>query len=481
MPKAVKALLPPALCAALLVLAVPAAPAGAATALPGGTWGNARELPGIAALNVGGGAQVDMMTCASPGNCVTGGYYSDSHGKYQSFVATETDGTWGSAQEVPGTAALNADGNGGAGSVSCVSAGNCAISGDYENSAGAVLSYVATETDGTWGNAKAIPGLAALNTGGNAAYASVSCASAGNCSVDGTYTVASGNQDQVQLYVANEKDGVWGTAKEVPGLGALNVGGYAGLGGLSCRSVGDCVLAGDYAGTGTEVQAFLATEKNGGWGSAKQVPGFAALNKGDNGAFTSLSCVSTGNCSAGGWYADAAGTEQAFTVDETGGSWGHAQEVPGTAALNTSGAYVNSVSCASAGNCSAVGGYTSSGLGQVFVANETGGTWADAEEIPGTAALNTGDDSVGSVSCGSAGNCSATGWYQVTGGDDMAFVVSESGGTWDDAEPVPGLATLDPGGTTTGETMSCRSAGHCSSSGDYSSPGQTNPYVVSEG
>jgi hypothetical protein len=43
----------------------------------------------------------------------------------------------------------------------------------------------------------------------------------------------------------------------------------------------------------------------------------------------------------------------------TGNPWGKAQEVPGTAALNTGrDAEITSVSCASAGNCSAVGDYT---------------------------------------------------------------------------------------------------------------------------
>jgi cytochrome c551/c552 len=471
MPGAVKALTPLALCAALLALA---GPAGATTTQSGGTWGNAEQLPGIAALNTGGGAQADTMYCASAGNCVTAGSYTDSSRHYQSFVAGETNGTWGSAQEVPGTAALNASGNGGADSVWCASAGNCTMTGSYQNSARAVLQYVATETDGTWQDAQAIPGLAALNAGDNAGFSSVSCAAVGNCSIDGTYTDES---DAVQLFVAREKNGVWASAQEVPGLGALNQGGYASPGGLSCRSAGDCVLAGDYATSSTGSQAFIATEKNGVWGPAKNVPGFKALNQGGNGALMSLSCASTGNCTAGGTYTDAAGHQQAVVVDETDGTWGDAQEVPGTAGLNVSGAYVQSVSCASAGNCGAVGTYTDAAQHeQAFVVSETGGAWGGAEEIPGTAGLNTGNDSVNSVSCGAAGDCSAIGWYPATGGDDVAFVVSETGGTWGNAEQIPGLATLYPAGGTYGDRVACRSAGHCSAAGDS----QTEVYVAKE-
>jgi hypothetical protein len=92
-----------------LALVATAAPAGAAP-LSAGTWGTAEELPGIAALNVGGNAPIETLSCASAGNCSAGGYYADSADHEQAFVANETDGTWGNAEEVPGTAALNTGG-----------------------------------------------------------------------------------------------------------------------------------------------------------------------------------------------------------------------------------------------------------------------------------------------------------------------------------------------------------------------------------
>jgi hypothetical protein len=86
-----------------------------------------------------------------------------------------------------------------------------------------------------------------------------------------------------------------------------------------------------------------------------------------------VSCASAGNCSAGGRYTDSAGHTQSFVVSQVGGRWGTAKEVPGTAALNTGGkAAVNSVSCAPAGHCSAGGYYTdSSGHLQAFVVSQT--------------------------------------------------------------------------------------------------------------
>src|SRR5215472_5207950 len=85
-------------------------------------------------------------------------------------------GTWGEAIEVPGTAALNTGGYAAFGSVSCASAGNCSAGGDYIGSSGQQV-FVVSQVDGTWGKAIEVPGTAALNTGGHAVIASVSCAS----------------------------------------------------------------------------------------------------------------------------------------------------------------------------------------------------------------------------------------------------------------------------------------------------------------
>jgi hypothetical protein len=101
--------------------------------------------------------------------------------------------------------------------------------------------------------------------------------------------------------------------------------------------------------------------------------------------------------------------------------------VPGTAALNTGGAAnFYSVSCASAGNCSAGGSYFTGYL-HAFVVNEVNGTWRTAAQVPGTAALDRGQTAyVTSVSCKSAGNCSAGGTYRDKSKHLQAFVLSRS-------------------------------------------------------
>ena len=172
---------------------------------------------------------------------------------------------------------------------------------------------------------------------------------------------------------------------------------------------------------------------------------------------------SAGNCAAGGSYTDSSGNSQAFVASETSGTWGKAKEVPGTAALNTGGgAAVESVSCASAGNCAAGGFYTdSSGHDQAFVVNEVSGIWRPAEEVPGTATITN------SVSCASPGNCSAGGVYIDSSRNGQAFVVNEVSGIWRTAKEVPGTATLNTGGDAAVESVSCAAAGSCSAAGGY--------------
>src|SRR6266851_3677676 len=107
-----------------------------AASLSSHVWGTAEEAPGTAALNQGGDAGITSVSCGSAGNCSAGGDYLDSSLREQVFVVSQVNGTWGTAIEVPGTAALNQGGNAQVISVSCASAGDCAAGGVYRESSG---------------------------------------------------------------------------------------------------------------------------------------------------------------------------------------------------------------------------------------------------------------------------------------------------------------------------------------------------------
>jgi hypothetical protein len=175
------------------------------------------------------------------------------------------------------------------------------------------------------------------------------------------------------------------------------------------------VAGGKYQDRHFNNEGFVAVEQHGRWGKAINVPGLVALNTGGGAEVDSVSCVSAGNCAADGTYI-ALGHSQGFVADERNGAWRRAIEIPGLAALNKGDAYVDSVSCGSEGNCAAGGTYMDGhGIGQGFVADERNGVWKTAIEVPGLEALNKGGANVDSVSCPATGNCTAGGYYSRLG------------------------------------------------------------------
>jgi hypothetical protein len=103
-------------------------------------------VPGTAALNFSAPAPVTSVSCGAAGNCSAGGRYLDSSGHQQAMVVTETNGTWHTAIEVPGTAALNQGGSAEISSVSCAAAGNCSAGGFYTDSSSRGQAFVVSQT-----------------------------------------------------------------------------------------------------------------------------------------------------------------------------------------------------------------------------------------------------------------------------------------------------------------------------------------------
>ena len=439
-----------------------AAPAATASA-----WGKAHRVPGLAALNMGHSAGVNQVSCASPGNCAATGNYSDAQGNNQPFVANEKNGTWGLAIRVPGIAALSKGGGGLASAVSCAPAGNCAVTGVYFDAHGDQHAFVADQKNGTWHTAHAVPGLGKLNPGGTSSADTVSCASPGNCAVGGFYETV----DSIdQAFVADERNGTWGQAIEVPGSGALNGGARANVLSISCPSAGNCTAGGFYEDATISFHAFVADETSGQWGQIHtidiSVTGVTPINEE---RITAVSCASAGNCAATGNAGNATGHSQVFVVDEVGGTWGPPHGIPGFDSLDVGVlSDAQSISCGSPGNC-ATGGQLNNLDGPVaYVADERSGSWDQVQQVfGGNVAFNTASADIESVSCGSPGNCAASGSYVTTGNVRLAFVVNEVSGSWGNAQNVPAIAGLAKGGVSDATSVSCASPGNCAAGGFF--------------
>jgi hypothetical protein len=442
-------------------------------------WGVAERAPGIGTLDDNGTAQLNVVSCASNGNCSAGGFYLDGTSKTsQAFVIGEESGTWSKAQGLPSVASLNTGGSADLAALSCSTAGNCGATG-YYRSGGSVHPFVVAQSGGAWDTAIAVPGTgtddsqglaescaapqrcsiggylvdgtdrevgflddqrpshawpAALTlpgTLGSAAPAdsvaqvnSISCRSVGNCSAGGFYT---DGHDRIQAFVVDEKKGTWQAAREV--AGGLNVKGYAEITGISCHSVGNCAAVGYYAPGNSQSRPFMVTSKNGTWGNATAVNGIGTLDTGHYSELTAVSCGlagGAGNCTAGGtYYVAKNASQQVFTVTEQNGKWGSARTISGVAARNTGkDATLARISCVSPGNCSVAGSFEETGdVSQVWVASQHNGSWGIAGTVSGLVNLNTaGISDVTGLSCASVGSCAIVGYYYAGADDQQPFV-----------------------------------------------------------
>jgi hypothetical protein len=306
--------------------------------------------------------------------------------------------------------------------------------------------------------------LPAHATNPAASLGSVACASAGNCAAVGYYVDASGHQ---QPLIVGESGGVWGAASAVTAPAGHATNPVAYLGSVACASAGNCVAVGGYEDSSSNGQAMVVMESGGVWGSASPVT-LPAHATNPEAALNAVSCASAGNCVAVGSYYDASSNEQAMVVAESGGVWGTASEVtlPGGHATDPD-AYLDSVVCSSVGNCAAAGDYDEPSSSEAMVVGESGGVWGTASEVTPPAGHATDPyANVNSLACASAGNCVAVGTYDDSSTYEEAMVVPDSGGVWGTASEVtlPAHAT-NPQAFL--QTVACGSVGNCVGVGGY--------------
>ena len=213
----------------------------------------------------------------------------------------------------------------------------------------------------------------------------------------------------IEPFTVTEKHGTWGTAQVFPAIITSNEGHFAEITSVSSILARNCTAVGFIFESETDGGVFAFSQKNGTWGPVKGIAGTLLP-----GRIGSLTCVSTGNCTAGGEDISDLNTEapQPYIATEKQGAWS-AQRLPGVAELSadTLSASLGRVICRSASNCTAVGTYGANSGEAVFVSTELNGSWGTAIELPGLAALNQGNKTGSPVmSCGAPGDCSLGGF-----------------------------------------------------------------------
>jgi hypothetical protein len=387
--------------------------------------------------------------------------------------------------------------------MSCPSARNCTVVGAYQNKKNFVDGVLLTETDGRWarGISVRLPAdalrLRPRFPQPDNSPTSVSCASAGNCTAVGFYT-AFDHTVQRQGLLLSLVNGSWqrGVRAPLPPDGVDNVE----LNAVSCAAPGSCTAVGNYDNEATNHPGVLLTQTNGAWEPAVRALLPASVWRRHTTLYQymdlqAVSCSSPGNCTAVGMYSAVRHRSGGVLLTQTDGKW--ATGVPAPLPANhaprqitsATHVYLNSVSCASPGNCTAVGDYVARGGHQHgLLLTQTDGRWTAAEaRLPGRAwhaSLGPGV-TLKSVSCASAGNCTAVGSYYGPGGrDSVPLILTQTNGRWAKgvARPPAGAAHLSafegsgPDYFQTGlSSVSCASAGNCTAvgqlphnrSGDY--------------
>lgn len=385
------------------------------------------------------------LACPSVGACVASGRF----GERRALVVTERGGRWVVTEPAlpgnpadPSFPALS--------SVTCPSKGNCVAVGSYEFSVETPM--IVKERDGTWGDGAGapLPADAATSpdpnhTNAGGSLYQVACVSGGQCTAVGTYANKDRQDSDYGWFLTDTAypppvgETQTASAAQLP-AGAAAVGNteragtspFFGFTGLACSRGGSCTAVGGYVDTHDDEHGVIFTKlPGGGWGQGIKAP--VPANAGRNPAgpneyenpLASLSCAGVANCAATGWYVDRSRRRRGLLLAEARGKWTASELVLPAGAPRDAIPILGQVTCASAGNCVAIGDYASGGKTYGLVVVERRGAWGRA--VKATLPANpsrTSHTFLNSISCASVTRCTVVGDYADRRGKTRGLILS---------------------------------------------------------
>ena len=392
---------------------------------------------------------------------------------------TSTNGVWAPAQLAKfsnGVEHSNASAS--FTSVSCASPGNCTAVGNFKNIGGTFEAFTMTSTNGSWALARPavfVDGIQHIYS--VTGFRSVSCASPGNCTAVGQFRNSEGPIEAYnnEAFTMTSTNGVWTLAR--PAVFPADVQSEypdARFNSVSCASPGNCTAVGLFRNFDNSREAFTMTSTNGVWELAR--PAVFPDGVQPNSPITqlnSVSCPTAGNCTAVGSFNNMSDWDEAFTMTSTNGVWELARPAvfPNGAQSEFHEDDFRSVSCPTAGNCTAVGTFWAvDNSREAFTMTSTNGVWALARpaEFPENVESIATNSQLDSVSCPTAGNCTTVGSFQLVSGGGTTFTLTSTNGVWELARPAE-----FPNGIQTNPTyaaftsVSCASPGNCTAAGFF--------------
>ena len=239
---------------------------------------------------------------------------------------------------------------------------------------------------------------------------------------------------------------VFQTSTQLPSISGST---YTNPNDMSCPSLNNCVIVGDFE-DGSGAHGFIMSESNGTWGTPTVVD---LAPSGTPVSLSNVSCPTVGNCTAAGTFKDLAFNSYSFALSEQNGVWGSGAPLTPVLSSGPTG-----LSCWAPGNCTLIGYDITAAIPVVW--NQTDYRW-DASPAPLPFPTNPSNYYLQSISCPSAGNCTAIG----PSSGDYSVAIEEIGGVWNQ-----GTNLTNPSGYASARlsTISCTSPGNCTAVGEAS-------------
>jgi hypothetical protein len=382
------------------------------------------------------------VTCVSASDCWAVGADSEINGGIAQTLIERWDGSSWAIVGSPNTS--TAQGNA-LQNMTCVSASDCWAVG-YYTTVGGVLQTLIERWDGTsW----AIVGSPNTSAAQNNILYGVTCASASDCWAVGYRYTGSTWRTLIERW-----DGTSWTIVTSPNTSASQ---HNYLFGVTCVSASDCWAVGHYNVDG--VNQTLIERWDGAVWTVVSSPNTSAAQ---NNRLTGLSCVSASDCWAVGFYR-VGSIGQTLIERWDGTSWSLVGS-PNTS--STEANYLYGVTCVSASDCWAVGYYQrGTDPAPTLIERWDGTSWAIVSS-PSTS--STQNNLLAAVTCVSASDCWAVGYYDNGGFLFQTLIEHWDGTAW---------AIVNSPNTNTAQSnyllgVTCVSASDCWAAGWYSS-GQT--------
>jgi hypothetical protein len=224
------------------------------------------------------------------------------------------------------------------------------------------------------------------------------------------------NRANDQTLIEQYNGTTWSTASSLaPGAALENY-----LYGVTCASPTDCWAVGDYISTNQNgtYQNTLIELFNGTTWSIVNSPNTNELSN----VLNSVTCTSTTDCWAVGYSQNATSVYQTLIERWNGTAW---SVVSSANTSTTQNNVLDSVTCSSASDCWAVG-YYNDGTFHTLIERWNGSTWSVVNSPSPSATENY----LKGVACASSTNCWAVGYYQNQGSNWQTLIEQWNGASW---------------------------------------------------